>query len=796
LAEIENEGPNIDSEEQMSKDDDLMARVNKGIALPVPSHYTHSLVRLAVRPQRIAFIINTNLTEDKLLEIVEYNTSIWGGFYNLMVPSSSDHISPGYSLALVKYSPDRIIFCGEFGENFRKSIIEGLEPFGAYHLDCDDKTLDSVAGGICPLKTSCLLEREVLALKHDSASSIRIAKINSDHELKFFALAQLGNYREEAGRFVRERLKAKEVPFPSDQTFREYLTSLAEGLRMVYPVHLSEYHIKLTTTISLPLDAVVVLSNEGTLVEAFCGFWNWRMDVGSRLMPSHDSYLFLPIDLFRRNGNVKSLADWCAERHKHGRMMLVSSSSLQHRVMTLKGKLEELLQDKFRSIEIYHDASRMVVNKMFERELTEEVDWKDNWTRIRVPTPSFDCSSMSSRNIWIVECEIGDRESGKANFFPPRFSSQMELLNKACNRGHEVWSIKGDRWRPSNGKLVFQADMSTDYVDLCIPDNESVFGKVFAKAGYLMRRTEKCDYVLASMKMLESAGLVHLMRDPDYQSLIEGLSLKDGSSYTQRNVVQTLKSHSDEKKKELSATLLSLVRSGFLQRGIVCRCPVCGIKNWLFLKDIEEIVKCSGCQADYQIPHEYEHSYRLSSLVAMCFRQGGLPVILTDHVLQNLARQSYMTLPGVEVSKGGEEGVGDSVMQDVDIIACIDGHIVTVECKTLREMQNEECIKTIVEQLERDYSLACKIGAAIFFVATMGESAIKSIEKFAEGKNRKGDQPFVVNLIHNELTRGRLVNKPYSEDQVERNELGPVYIDQLLQILNKNLRTKSGSTKH
>ncbi|HOH30367.1 MAG TPA: hypothetical protein PLC40_11880, partial [Candidatus Hydrogenedentes bacterium] len=106
-----------------------MSAVPPGIKIPEQPQYTRSLVRLSVRPQRLAFILDTALSQTDLLEIVEYNSSVWGGFYNLMVPCNNGSITSDYWAALRRYDPDRIIFCGEISQDLQDTLIDGFEPF-------------------------------------------------------------------------------------------------------------------------------------------------------------------------------------------------------------------------------------------------------------------------------------------------------------------------------------------------------------------------------------------------------------------------------------------------------------------------------------------------------------------------------------------------------------------------------------------------------------------------------------------------------------------------------------------
>src|SRR5258708_27898703 len=79
-----------------------------------------------IRPLRFGFIINRGIKEATLQQIYQYNTSLWGGRYNLFVPSDGTSIRNDWLRQLYFHDPDVIFFVGDIDANLGDEIYRKI----------------------------------------------------------------------------------------------------------------------------------------------------------------------------------------------------------------------------------------------------------------------------------------------------------------------------------------------------------------------------------------------------------------------------------------------------------------------------------------------------------------------------------------------------------------------------------------------------------------------------------------------------------------------------------------------
>lgn len=62
-------------------------RYTKGRLVPVETTSELRLATVSTRPLKLAFIINEATSKEQLLKYLEYNSTVWGGFYNPLLPT-------------------------------------------------------------------------------------------------------------------------------------------------------------------------------------------------------------------------------------------------------------------------------------------------------------------------------------------------------------------------------------------------------------------------------------------------------------------------------------------------------------------------------------------------------------------------------------------------------------------------------------------------------------------------------------------------------------------------------------
>ena len=84
-----------------------------------PSVYPteQQVAEFSVRPFRFGYIVNREVNQDVLLQIYRYNSSIWGGYYSLFVPSDGQSIRNDWWRQLYFHDPDVFFLVGEISND-------------------------------------------------------------------------------------------------------------------------------------------------------------------------------------------------------------------------------------------------------------------------------------------------------------------------------------------------------------------------------------------------------------------------------------------------------------------------------------------------------------------------------------------------------------------------------------------------------------------------------------------------------------------------------------------------------
>jgi len=748
-----------------------MAKVLDGRALQPQSDRKTSLAKFSVRPQRLAFIIDKDIEQSQLLDIIEYNTWVWGGFYNILVPFRDGSIPDDYLRMIRTYDPDRLIFCGNIPDAYRTELAREIQPFNALNLSQFFPNRRDPRDFVNPICTPQLFSKEVARLKDDAQSNLRIPIVKDTHPLRYFLLAQAGRVDEKLSGFLTKELKAQEVPFDETQSPAEYLASLSDCLDLLYPIRLTTRHLSPTFTLSSSADAIVAFGTPGD-VEALCMFWVWRMDASDGfIFPKHKSFTFLPPDLVKTKSGLQALADWLIDKRSHGNSItLIGPPALRRRLQSIQRRLLPLISASFRRIDVATAASFIPITKCSESEIIQEISWTDSETRFEVPKPSFDAEWLGKDEAWIVDCDFDDGSADTLNYFPPRYAGQLDLLESTTYGKWPPQSISGGPWRLSRNTVACKANMKGRLVRIKLPSSESIFGSVLRVQGFESNVSDKCGYIRATSDILRRSGHLKSLRDPRFRALL--IEMAKGKALSLDQLQGKAKLGQD--RELLRGFLLDLLSNAGVFRGVSYRCPECGLQIWYGVGSLQEILSCTGCSRTFQVPLDVEWSYVLSSLLRTTIDQGGIPVMLTEGVLKNLSGKTLYSVPGVVATDASGKEV------DIDILASCDGHVVCVECKTLDNSPKLSNVREIVSQLEKDYAIAEQLGASVFGVALMAKKPPDQLKTFIQKKNRIKRGPLAIMIKLSDMERGYLCESCVKVPRPAANMDPPINIETLL----------------
>ncbi len=87
-----------------------------------------------VRPLRIGYIVNRDISLAELQRLFQFNCSIWGGKYNIFIPTDGTDIRKDWWRMLHQHDPDYIVYVGETAPDLSQQVYDRLQPFWQYRF--------------------------------------------------------------------------------------------------------------------------------------------------------------------------------------------------------------------------------------------------------------------------------------------------------------------------------------------------------------------------------------------------------------------------------------------------------------------------------------------------------------------------------------------------------------------------------------------------------------------------------------------------------------------------------------
>ena len=753
-----------------------MAKELRGLKIEAKPERVTSLAKFSVRPQRFAFIIDKEAGAGRLLEIVKYNSRIWGGFYNLNLPCVAGELSEVSIQMLYDFDPDRLVYCGDVPENLRRELTDWIQPFGVVDLDHHIQNIKDSHDFCRPIQMYSVFADVERDLRSEDESNIRVPVISDAHPLYQHACAQLGLLDESNAKFLVDALKATTLEFPDEQGLPEYLDSLKDMFDKIYPWRLTTHGLRPLSRMDFSHDVVIVLGDRAD-VEAFCLFWNLRLGIIGPRSKGDRAYLFLPLASVQEDSDLEALAAWVSPLvEPNGQVVLATSSDNVSSMQPAFQKLQKLLPRSTLRIRKLEQQG-LPFTKVTEVEPRREIAWTGTYSRFEVPQPSFDLKWVHESEIWVVDCDFEDRSTRRQSYYPPRTPGQKDLLMKETLQQREYGSIFGDFWRLSQDRVACQATKKDSYQEIRLPGPDQIFERVAAQCGFQFTLTEKCGYIRAFTRVFDDAGMHHMLKDTRIRRCLEKLSI-EGKSLTLDQLKGEGKFGRDGA--PLEEIILSLLKNDGLFQGVRYRCPHCNLLRWYQFSTVQSRMRCAGCKGEFQTPLEVEKSYSLNSLVALAIDQGAIPVALTEPVLRRLCSKTYYSTPGALLTDFKGEKC------DVDIVASCDGQLVCVECKTLKDLEAKDSAGEIPEQLARDYDHAKQLGASIFAVSVLSNDPPNEIRDVIRRANDLPCSPVAILITLRDMERGFLSESVVGSPAPASRGEAPISVEALIYRVKQN----------
>lgn len=551
---------------------------------------------LISRPIRIAFLIREDISHQNLAEILEFNSVVWGGYYNYLVPTDGENIDNSWLENLEIYGPDIIVFCGDnldpkgnvVSPTLHELLENEIQPFSFYNwIQWQEKNdvLKRHEEGWADRWIKALPMLPILAYTFDTLSNpmtsenskVSIPNIDIQNRFYTYVAAQVGIVHGIYRKVYLEDFKGESVAFDSED-LDKYLENIAFVHQRANPINLTRRYItgnfNLRFDRSRPEGLSIVLTGSN-LVRDFCIFWNLRLT--ENFLLQNVSELILPIDLFRSSKNLAKLASFLEnnEIFRSNKITLFSDSVHVKRLRSLAQRLNK----NVRRSEIKVSKDRLLlVGDLQLRSTTEHIELVTESDRFSFRRPNLEFHEFIRDGHWVVDVKTDRKDE-----LP--WSSKLNH-NLCCKLDKKRINLYGGYWvRYQYGRYCCRAWEKANFINGCLVEAKDAFFGAFQDQDFHTKLSDKHPFtegllnLLGTSKILETQGVRDLFWE-----------MQSGKTLT----FNDLKSHLKLGNK-CDDVIDELVHKDILLRGMTFTCASCGYSRWYPINILAERVQCVGC---------------------------------------------------------------------------------------------------------------------------------------------------------------------------------------------------------
>lgn len=489
----------------------------------------------------------------------------------------------------------------------------------------------------------------------------------------------------------------------------------------------------------------------GHPIEDLSLFWNLRTssdtDTPAWIIP-------IPVEEIESDIVMEELKTWLLAFLPYGHQPnfchVTSQTVSSHICHQFAAKLQETLKGTVIEFVDYEaPRNRLPIVTPYEYETAWPVSLVGRKLTIQPPRPKA-FEELSSSRCWFIDL-LKDLKTGRAinGLKLPSGPVIFELLNGPCPPTISPGSKKvGDGLESIN----IRCSGKTDVVAIQLPSEEEIFEELLRNKGIESIHDEKRSGYLPTIRrfggvhaaarafigqsgniltsvqdrartVAEIKGTCHLgngvLSEDKYWDNVEAI-LQHESEVIQRIGRRRFREH-DKKKAPENLSLVAMLeywanRSVLVRRWQIGPCGNCKQTSYLAAIRAKAATLCPVCGNRMAFREKLPLAYALHSSVQLAMKEGIAPVVLAGRFLFNLSNEGFFWLPGLKYHV-------DHLHGDLDLIACVDGHLVFGECKDLESASpKRETWISIAEKFCVTVTQARRCGASLVVLAALVES--------------------------------------------------------------------------
>jgi len=715
-------------------------------------------MRIRVRPQRIAVLVDEHINQKQLLSLIALLSRIWGGRYSSIIVVSQKDDGKNAKRCLSSIKPEVVLGVGIDGKKWEETTREICQPRSFRTINLQEQQVKEFMQrnfeGLIWADT--IIWAEIKESPQMKRENLRLLEIRDDFPWSLCMAATFGLVPENRVAEYAEDLNAKVQEFDNGAEIPGFLRTCSEMSKKWSWLDFTSYRLErdqIHTDATTFVPSIIVV-DEAEPIWDIALFWNLRMQFGPG---SSGTIVLFPKKEIQASSSVDSLAKWINSSP-------INSNYCEFITKACKTKLLESLARRIRprlkrlNSKIIHVDVKELVQELplvipYDQQELKRFIVSDKAAIIEDVAPVYK-NYLSSSAAWICDL-VEDSETRRVPYdlcLPPKESASQVLNSPDPPRfrlGLNAFGIGID-------SINVRFTMNDQSILFRVPRPEELLEELLIESGVKPLKDEKSIRYNQSIDIFQ--GLSEAAKFLSGTSLQIINSLKSGTltfgqikaqaklgkkqtkkdsafiSWSRRlpeHSKRTAKRRYAEYSKQNfgphaseSEIIEKLLELGVLRRRWkLDKCPYCDKEYWVAELKISEPMFCPGCHKKIYLRDKFQLGYELNELVALSIREGIVPVVLTARFLRNLTDSGFFWLPGIKCS-------WKSLKTDLDIIACCDGRLVAAECKTLSNTNiKSKTWMEIASQIEQKVGLLKNCGIQVLVISAMCEEFPKGFEK-------------------------------------------------------------------
>ncbi|MCG7851870.1 MAG: hypothetical protein MIO92_05055 [Methanosarcinaceae archaeon] len=702
-------------------------------------------ILIRIRPQRLAVLVDEHINREQIFSLIAFLSRIWGGRYSYILVVSEKDKGVNAKRLLSAIRPEVIFGVDIDRKKWAKTTHEISQPrsFSILNLNSQQIREFMRLNFEALIWADNIVWAEIRESPEMKRENLRLLKIQDNFHWSIFMAASFGLVPENKVAEYAEDLKADFQEFESSSDISLYLKTCTEMSKKWswldfanYRLNRHQIHTDATTFVP-----TIVVVDENEPISDIALFWNLRM----QFSPGSSGRIILFSDKQIQNASsVEDLVNWIdSSPIKCNYCELVTkackSDLLESLARRIRPRLKRL-KSKIAHVDVKDLIQEIPLIIPYDKETQKRFLVSKKAVIIEDIIPFYN-DYLPSGAAWICDL-VKDSETGRLPYelCLPHRDSALQVLNApdppSIRLGGTIFGCGIDAIN-----VLFTKNSQS--ISFRVPSAEELLEEMLIEAGVKPLKDEKrirysqtIDMFgdLSETAMFFSGISLRILEAFDSNKLtysqIKGKAKLGKNKPKETSVfldlTNRLPDHSKNiaKRRYIEYSKESLSRHAseieiiekLVERGVLRRkwkldkCPYCDKEYWVDDLKIHNPMFCPGCHKKIPLRDKFQLGYELNELVSLSISEGIVPVILAARFLKNLTDKGFFWLPGTKCS-------WRSLNTDIDILACCDGHVVAVECKTLSETNIEsETWNEIASQVKREVDLLkiCAIKIMVF----------------------------------------------------------------------------------